>query len=117
MSSELRFDQIAMAGGTDLLDSLRGDAKSWCYHNAITEITLDSYNVSSITYVSTGKSLFGLINPMIAIEHPTFAGIWDMWWHWSHQSSTTTYQHLTYNSSDVASWSAHTQCALMGDLA
>ena len=55
--SELRADTITASDGTSPVTlTKQSAAKAWCRYNQVTPSVTDSYNVSSVTDVSTGEA-------------------------------------------------------------
>lgn len=40
---------------TSATNCIRGSARAWLYYNGVTQTILNSYNVSSVTYVTSGQ--------------------------------------------------------------
>lgn len=57
-----------------LTNLIQGSVKAWCYFNGTTGIILSSYNISSITKISTGVYQFVFINAMTDANYSSLFG-------------------------------------------
>jgi hypothetical protein len=63
---------------TSATNPIKGSAKAWCQYNATTQTIAGSYNISSVTYLSTGQYTFNFTNAMPNTAYAVVGGAPDV---------------------------------------
>jgi hypothetical protein len=59
---------------TSATNPIRGSAKAWCLYNGSTQTVLGSFNISSVTYVTTGTYQYNFTTVMATANYATVLG-------------------------------------------
>jgi len=59
---------------TSATNPIRGSAKAWCLYNGSTQTILGSFNISSVTYVTTGTYQYNFTTAMATANYATVLG-------------------------------------------
>ena len=78
MAGQLTIDTLkASSGVLATQNGMTGIAKAWCYYNGSTQTVVGSFNVSSVTYNSTGDYTFNFTTAMANATYAVAGSSWN----------------------------------------